>query len=69
MKELTRIITMQITGIAKVEDNEKYIPKEQAAADIARMVKENVPEADDVVVTVQDFELDLEEGADHGEEQ
>ena len=62
MKELTRIITAQITGIAKLENDEEYLSKDTAKAEIKQLIEENVPEADDVVVlSVQDFERDLEE--------
>lgn len=59
MKELTRIITVEITEIKKTDDDmSDVITKEEAAKGTIDMLKSNF-DCDDVVVTnVQDFILD-----------
>jgi len=63
MKEITRVITAQITMIARCEEpEEEIISREETVKRFNELVKKNVRGGvDDIVTTVQDFELDVEE--------
>jgi len=60
MKEITRIITAQITEIARIEDVEDIPTKERSAEKLREVLEDNFGGLDDVVITVQDFEMDVE---------
>lgn len=61
MKEITRIITVQITDIAKVEDNFDFKKsKERTRKNVADAIKEDYEVDDVVVLDVQDFIRDIE---------
>ena len=57
MSEITRIMTVKITGIAKGVESDP-IPKDEAAKELAKDLK-HLLSCDDVVVTdVQDFVME-----------
>lgn len=61
MKEITRIITAQITLIDKCENPEEELyTKEETAEMFKEIIEENFEHVQDVVITAQDFELDVE---------
>ena len=62
MKEITRIITVQITDIAKVNSEKDVHSKEEEAKAVAEMIKEELGVDDVVITNVQDFIRDVEEG-------
>lgn len=59
MKEITRIATVQITSIIKVDDDKEIQPREEAKKKLEQNLKKMF-DADDVVATVQDFVRDSE---------
>lgn len=62
MKEITRIVTMEVTQIVQVEDETEVMSREEAKQYIETSMK-NYAGYDDVLVTnVQDFVRDLEKG-------
>lgn len=70
MKEITRIITVQITDIAKVEDDFDFEESKEKTFKTSGQIIKNLLGGDDaVVVKVQDFIRDVaeEEGADNGQ--
>lgn len=61
MKEITRIITVQITDIAEVEDDFDFKEsKERTRKITADAIKEDYEVDDVVVLDVQDFIRDIE---------
>lgn len=61
MKELTRIITAEITGVVKVENVNDVFTKEEAKKIAIDEIKKAL-QCDDVVITkVQDFVIDMGE--------
>ena len=63
MKEITRIFTVEITGIKKLESESEMIAKEKAAMFLAEDI-EDVFGVDNVrVLKAQDFIRDLDEDA------
>lgn len=61
-KELTRIITVQITGIAKGWEAENAASPEKEKEALIKSLRKHY-DVDDVVITnVQDFIRDVEEG-------
>lgn len=58
MKELTRIVTLQITMIADVKSESAILPKEDAAERMIADIKEDYGVDDVVVTNVQDFITD-----------
>lgn len=62
MKEITRIITVQITDIAKVDDDFNDGESRDWVRENAGEAYKQILDVDDVVVTdVQDFIKDIEE--------
>lgn len=69
MKEITRIITVQITDIAQVDnDSDSAETKENVRKNAGGIIKNLLGVDDAVVVDVQDFIRDIagEEGVDDG---
>lgn len=69
MKEITRIITVQLTDIAKVDDDfNSEETKENVKKNAGGIVKNLLGVDDAVIVDVQDFIQDIAEGegADDG---
>ena len=60
MKELTRIITAQITLIGQIEekDEEEIIASKEEAQENVKNTLQNLYSADDVTVNIQDFVRD-----------
>ena len=52
--ELTRIFTVELTGIAKVTE-EDIVPKEEAKAKIEEMISECLCSDNVTVIKIQDF--------------
>lgn len=62
MKEITRIITVQITDIAKVDDEFNDAESRDWVRENAGGIYKQILDVDDAVVTdVQDFIRDIEE--------
>lgn len=65
MKEITRIITVEITEIVKLKDNEEYCSKDEAKRRLTEKLYQQFA-CDNVNVTnVQDFIRDEEQEAHH----
>lgn len=62
MYELTRILTIELTGIAKGEEAKQMLDKEIVRQRIAEFF-EDAFYPDDLHVTVQDFEMEKDEKA------
>lgn len=61
MKEITRITTVQITEIAKVEDDFDFVGSKELTQELMGDIIKNSLDSDDaVVVQVQDFIRDIE---------
>ena len=62
MKEITRITTVQITEIEKVEDDFDFVGSKELAYELMGDIIKNSLDYDDaVVVDVQDFIREIEE--------
>lgn len=62
MKEITRITTVQITEIAKVEDDFDFMGSKELTYELMGGIIKNSLDCDDaVVVNVQDFIRDINE--------
>jgi len=69
MREITRIITVQLTDIAKVDDDfDSAETKENVKKNAGGIIKNLLGVDDAVIVEVQDFIRDIAEGegADNG---
>lgn len=61
MKEITRITTVQITEIEKVEDDFDFVGSKELTQELMGGIIKNSLDCDDaVVVQVQDFIRDIE---------
>ena len=61
MREITRIITVQITDIAKIEDDFDFEEnRERVRNTCGRAIKELLDVDDAVIVDIQDFVRDIE---------
>lgn len=61
MKEITRIFTVRITDVGKMEGDEKIVSKDKISNLLTRCLKKYL-ECDDVqVLDVQDFILDSDD--------
>ncbi len=59
MKELTRIITVEITAITMTDDETKLKSKEESAETVKELIENSLGGTDNVnVVKVQDFIVD-----------
>lgn len=61
MKEITRIFTVEITGIKKLESESELATKEEAAMILTEDIKKGFVVDDVKVLKVQDFIRDLDE--------
>lgn len=65
MKEVTRVITAQITGINKVDDNLSQITSKDMATRVFVNGMKAISGADDIVIlNIQDFIRDIDEKAE-----
>ena len=65
MKEVTRVMTVEITDIIYLDDNESMLEDTPEWRRVVEKMLEDVIDADNILITnVQDFEMDVEDCQD-----